>query len=123
SQSDLRCSKASGFVHQHSASSVGTDTKSYVGSLSFFHLRRESAEIQNLPPWLSVSLILFFPQAVFLLFTMTHIPASDQAVGVGFSRGRRGRLSSSRTRGRAQDSKPAAFQVVETPSSEAPKRE
>ncbi|RXH92036.1 hypothetical protein DVH24_021059 [Malus domestica] len=36
SQSDLRCSKTSGFVHQHLAPSVGIDTKSCVGSLSFF---------------------------------------------------------------------------------------
>ncbi|KAM2279374.1 hypothetical protein ACFX1S_040220 [Malus domestica] len=30
SLSDLRCTKTSGFVHQHLASSVGIDTKSYV---------------------------------------------------------------------------------------------
>ncbi|KAM1030157.1 hypothetical protein FF1_034038 [Malus domestica] len=36
SWSDLRCSKTSGFVHQHFAPSVGIDTKSCVGSFSFF---------------------------------------------------------------------------------------
>ncbi|KAM2035225.1 hypothetical protein ACFX16_038342 [Malus domestica] len=43
-------------MHQHLAPSVGNDTKSYVGSLSFFHLTtvkphhnlyRESAETQE----------------------------------------------------------------------------
>ncbi|RXI01226.1 hypothetical protein DVH24_001460 [Malus domestica] len=35
---DLRCSKTSSFVHQYLAPSVDNDIKSYVGSLSFFHL-------------------------------------------------------------------------------------
>ncbi|KAM0961892.1 hypothetical protein TB1_020515 [Malus domestica] len=53
SWSNLRCSKTSGFVHQHLAPSVEIDTKNYVGSLSFFHLHRESAKsakstLQNL---------------------------------------------------------------------------
>ncbi|KAM1015951.1 hypothetical protein ACFX13_046437 [Malus domestica] len=38
SRLDLRCSKTSGFMHQHLAPSVGINTKSYVGSLSIFHL-------------------------------------------------------------------------------------
>ncbi|RXH70267.1 hypothetical protein DVH24_007523 [Malus domestica] len=46
SRSDLRCSKTYGFVHQHLAPSVGIDTKSYIGSFSFFHLRRGSADNQ-----------------------------------------------------------------------------
>ncbi|KAM1425408.1 hypothetical protein COP1_017844 [Malus domestica] len=37
SRSDLRCSKTSGFVHQHLASSVGNDINNYVDSLSSFH--------------------------------------------------------------------------------------
>ncbi|RXH97223.1 hypothetical protein DVH24_035891 [Malus domestica] len=38
----------SGFVHQHLALSVGIDTKSYVGSLSFFSSHhRESTETQH----------------------------------------------------------------------------
>ncbi|CAN6699156.1 unnamed protein product [Malus baccata var. baccata] len=37
----------SGFVHQHLAPSVGIDTKSYVGSLSIFHLWHESAKTQK----------------------------------------------------------------------------
>ncbi|KAM1873234.1 hypothetical protein ACFX13_007093 [Malus domestica] len=48
--SDLCCSKTSGFVHQHLALSVGIDTKSCVGSLSFFHLHRESEKSQNAFP-------------------------------------------------------------------------
>ncbi|KAM1159580.1 hypothetical protein ACFX19_033299 [Malus domestica] len=49
SRSDLHCSKTSSFVHQHLVSSVGNDTKSDVGSLSFFssNLHRESAETQE----------------------------------------------------------------------------
>ncbi|RXH98404.1 hypothetical protein DVH24_010729 [Malus domestica] len=47
SQSNLHCSKTSGFVHQHLAPSVGNGTKSYVGSLSFFHLHHESAKTQE----------------------------------------------------------------------------
>ncbi|KAM1419758.1 hypothetical protein ACFXTO_023271 [Malus domestica] len=45
--------RPSGFVHQHLAPSVGNDTKSYVGSLSNFHLHRESAKsarTQNVTP-------------------------------------------------------------------------
>ncbi|RXH71379.1 hypothetical protein DVH24_018734 [Malus domestica] len=37
----------SGFVHQHLAPSVENDTKSCVGSLSFFHLHHESAKTQQ----------------------------------------------------------------------------
>ncbi|KAM0986232.1 hypothetical protein ACFX13_013690 [Malus domestica] len=36
--------RPSGFVHQHLAPSVGIDTKNYVGSLLFFHLRRGFAK-------------------------------------------------------------------------------
>ncbi|CAN6575747.1 unnamed protein product [Malus baccata var. baccata] len=34
----LLATNLSGFVHQHLAPSVGIDTKSYIGSLSFFHI-------------------------------------------------------------------------------------
>ncbi|KAM1709416.1 hypothetical protein TB1_002300 [Malus domestica] len=45
--------RPSGFVHQHLAPSVGNDTKNHVGSLSNFHLHRESAKsarTQNVTP-------------------------------------------------------------------------
>ncbi|RXH79949.1 hypothetical protein DVH24_041096 [Malus domestica] len=48
SRPDLRCSKTSGFVHQHLVPSVGIDMKSCVGFLSFFHLHRESAKPNRL---------------------------------------------------------------------------
>ncbi|RXI08797.1 hypothetical protein DVH24_022941 [Malus domestica] len=46
SRSNLRCSKTSGFVHQHLASSVGNDMKSYIGSLSIFHLHHPKLQGQ-----------------------------------------------------------------------------
>ncbi|TQD94539.1 hypothetical protein C1H46_019784 [Malus baccata] len=47
SRSNLRCSKTSGFVHQHLTPSVKIDTKSCVKSFLFFHLHRESAKSQK----------------------------------------------------------------------------
>ncbi|RXH89991.1 hypothetical protein DVH24_032348, partial [Malus domestica] len=47
SRSDLRCSKTSGFVHQHLAPSVGNDTKNYVGSLSFFSSNLTNVNLQK----------------------------------------------------------------------------
>ncbi|KAM3016593.1 hypothetical protein FF2_000593 [Malus domestica] len=61
SQSDLRCSKTSGFVHQHLAPSVGIDTKNYVvvvSTITFSNLNPYLGvkEIKILKPKLKISL-------------------------------------------------------------------
>ncbi|KAM1571522.1 hypothetical protein ACFX10_036409 [Malus domestica] len=84
SRSDLRCSKTSGFVHQHLTPYVGIDTKNYVGSLSFFHLHRKSKKSAKKPNNPEFSQKSRHPQKLISLSLTTDPRAQEISEAIGF---------------------------------------